>query len=353
MADTPLGANQDIAKSYFESMALPGILVRWDRVNSSGIIKYNILSSTHLDGNYTLIGTVDFPQDEFIDDKGNPSTYYKVQEVDNNNTIVTTTQPFSGDEYLLISSILYEVRQFTRKMVYQEMGIFEGSDRTWAKFAYNDWNYWPRPQIHISGSSNNGDKNSLIVLSENTPIYKTINGNTDNYSDGLLYRLDYQGRVHFFRDSDGSPYPIHEYDNIYATYAVKMFTNYEINAATIYALQAISAQPGAPKINNVGQMPFWWEQAVVQGAAFWLYRQLLANLNDREWRLLVQDPDRDAYDAIKDIRETMKSYEEWWKESLKTLPISTYPKIRTIVTQTHMLPGGRSRFFRQLWKGGV
>lgn len=352
MADTPLGANQDVSKSYFESMALPGILVRWDRINTSGVVKYNILSSTHLDGNYSLIGTVDFPQDEFIDNKGNPSTYYKVQEVDSSNAIVATTQPFSGDEYLLISSILYEVRQFTRKMVYREMGVFDGFDRTWCRFAYNNWNYWPRPQIHISGAANDGDRSPVIVLSENTPVSTTING-SDNYPDGLRYRLDYQGRVHFFRDSDGSPYPLHEYDTVYATYPVKMFTNYEINAATVYALQAISAQPGAPKISSVGQMPFWWEQAVVQGAAFWLYRQLLANLNDREWRLLVQDPDRDAYDAIKDIRETMKSYEEWWKDSLKSLPISTYPKIRTIVTQTHMLPGGRSRFFRQLWKGGV
>jgi hypothetical protein len=238
-------------------------------------------------------------------------------------------------------------------MVYREMGVFEGSDRSWCRFAYNNWNYWPRPQIHISGSSNDGDRSPLVVLSENTPTYKTISGNTDNYSDGLLYKLDYQGRVHFFRESDDSPYVIQPYDTVYATYAVKMFTNYEINAATTYALQAIASQPGAPKINSVGQMPFYWEQGVVQGAVYWLYRQLLANLNDREWRLLVQDPDRDGYDAIKDIKDTMKSYQEDWKDALKTLPISKYPSIRSIVGQTHTLPGGRSRFFRQIWKAGI
>lgn len=353
MADTPLGTNLDVAKSYFESMALPGILVRWDRITPSGVVLYNILSSTHIDGNYSLIGTVDFPQDEFVDNAGNPSKYYKVEEINASGAVIATSQPFSGDEYLLISSILYEVRQFTRKMVYREMGIFEGTDRSWCRFAYNNWNYWPRPQIFISGVSNDGDKSPLIVLSENTPIYKTISGNVDNYADGLLYRLDYQGRVHFFRESDGSPYVIHPYDTIYATYAVKMFTNYEINAATTYAFQAIVSRPGAPKITSIGQMPFYWEQGVVQGATYWLYRQLLANLNDREWRLLAQDPDRDAYDAIKDLRETMKSYYEDWKDALKTLPISKYPAIRSIVGQTHMLPGGRSRFFRQIWGKGM
>jgi hypothetical protein len=93
MADTPLGSNQDVSKSYFESMKLPGILVRWDRINQTGVVKYNILSSTHLDGNYSLIGTVYFPQDEFVDDKGNPSTYYKVEEINSSNAIVATSQP--------------------------------------------------------------------------------------------------------------------------------------------------------------------------------------------------------------------------------------------------------------------
>jgi len=352
MADTPLSYNNDVAQDYFENISTIGILVRWDRINATGVVKYNILASTHIDGNYSLIGTVDFPQDEFVHDSGTPSTYYKIQEIDGSNAVVATSQPFTGDEYLMIASILYEVRQFLRKMVYREMGVFEGTDRTWCRCAYHNWNYWPRPDIVISGLSNDGDKSPMIHLSENTPIYRTA-GNTDNYPDGLLYKLDYQGRIHFIRDTDGSPYPIQEYDTVYATYAVKMFTNYEINTALVYALQAISAQPGAPKISSFGQMPFYWEQAVVTGAAFWLYRQLLANLNEREWRLLVQDPDRDAYDAIKDIRETMKSYESWWKDSLKSLPLARYPGIRTIVTQTHMLPGGRSRFFRQMWKGGV
>ena len=350
MSDTPYGSNFDVAQTYFNSQGSYGVLVRWDRINTSNVVKYNILRSTHFDGTYELIDSVPFPQDEYIDAEGHPNFYYKIQEVNSSDTVIATSQPFSGDEQLILASVIHQVRQFMRIYVQDEEVVFEGTNRTWARVGYNNWNYWPRPQVRISGYSNDGDSSAVKTLSENTPLYTTIEG-SDNYEDGLIYKLDYQGRVYFLNATDGTPYPIHEYDTVYVSYAVKMITNYEINEAVNFALQRIAAQPGAPKITSLAGAPDYYEQAVVEGATFWLLRMLLSGLNNREWRLLLQDPEANSYDTIKEVRETAKMYEEWFKETLKTLPISKYPRIAAIVGQTHMLPGGRSRFFRSMWKG--
>jgi len=38
------------------------------------------------------------------------------------------------------------------------------------------WNYAPRPQVRITGASNEGDSDAMKFLSENTSLYTTLAG---------------------------------------------------------------------------------------------------------------------------------------------------------------------------------
>ena len=86
-----------------------------------------------------------------------------------------------------------------------------------------------------------------------------------------------------------------------------MFTNDHINNALYMALQQINAQPGASKYPNVISTPFFYEPAIVYGAVYYLLRSLLISLTNRQRRLLVEDPDAQFTDQL---RQTATMYKE-------------------------------------------
>jgi hypothetical protein len=63
----------------------------------------------------------------------------------------------------------------------------------------------------------------------------------------------------------------------------------------------------------------------------------------------MQDPESGSFDAIANLKDTIKLYESRWEDHLKNIPIATYPQIAAIVQETYMMPGGRSRYFRAIW----
>jgi hypothetical protein len=335
---------------YSNSAGNPGIYVEWERYTTSGVVSYNILRSTHIDGPYTLVDNVIWPANEFVDTEGAPNSYYKIQEVGSGNSIITTSQPIAGDELLLKSSLRYELLDLLNVPVYDEEVIFNG-DRTRANVAFPYWNYNPRPQIRISGFSNDGDQESMIFLSEYDAINKTISGSSDNYPDGLKIKMDYMGTIYFYNLAD-EPQPVHSYDTVMASYNVRLFTGAQMNEALHMALQMVNAQPGSDKFPSVASAPFYYDPAMIYGATYFLIRSLLVGLNQRQKRLILQDPDSGAYDVIGNLRDTAKMYKEDFDALLKSLPQAQYPRMRTITTPEFNMPGGRSRFFRYIWKGG-
>jgi hypothetical protein len=249
--------------------------------------------------------------------------------------------------------------------IYDEEVLFH-KNRTQASVAFPYWNYLPRPEIRITGYSNEGDRDSLITLSESTPIYRTINATYDpieysrdgnivqytdgnNYPDGLMYKADYLGNIYFVT-ATGNPVEIHSYDTVFATYNVKAFTNDQMNSALYMALQTINSQPGANKYTTVAGAPYYYEPALIYGAVYYLLRSLLVNLTQRQKRLLLDDPDKSV---ISDLRETSKMYHDDFMELVKKLPIARYPGVRGIVVPEFNMPGGRSRFFRYIWNIGT
>ena len=115
------------------------------------------------------------------------------------------------------------------------------------------------------------------------------------------------------------------------------------------ALQAINAQPGTSKYTSVTQAPFYYDAALITGATYYLLRSLTVQLKNREFKLLMADPENN--DIFNQFKEDARMYKEDFDKFLEKIPLAKYPTSKTIVTPEYMLPGGRSRFFRALFKG--
>ena len=72
--------NQSALVYYNTNITNPGIFIEWDRNNVSGVYSYKILRSAYFDGTYSLIDTVLWPINEYVDTGGTPSSYYKIQD---------------------------------------------------------------------------------------------------------------------------------------------------------------------------------------------------------------------------------------------------------------------------------
>jgi hypothetical protein len=329
--------------------------------------EYNIIVGdlnnrfTYIPTALTYVTNVQAPLTEFIDTSGNPADIYYIKQTNDDYTTLFSLPPITGDELLLKSSVLYELNALLRVPVYDEEPLY-GYLRQSATLAYGDIVTDPAPQIRITSSTNNGQNSSMFVLSP----YSAFNNSLDqaesdpfsaptynpNYPNGLFYRFTNEGKIYFF-DVYGNPTRIQEYDTILVSYYVKLFTNRQINNALYLALQAINAQPGLNKIYSVSAVPFYYDQALVSGATYYLLRQLAVGLNSRERRLLVQDPDQGSFDAVANIKDTAKMYQEEFGELLKKLPIAQRPIMGTISVPEYAMPGGRSRLFRAFFKGGA
>ncbi|MBS1722331.1 MAG: hypothetical protein JSS66_04905 [Armatimonadetes bacterium] len=342
--------SEDIPLVYYGNQTSPGVYLNWDRYPSPGsTATYRIERAVNFQGPFEAIETVDYPVNEFIDEEGRPEYYYRIVELDSSDVELRTSQPLIGEELLVKASLAYQVRDLLRVRVLDEEVPFNRG-RTVGLSSFPNWNYSPRPLIRISSDSQDGAVDPMAVMSEDSAIMRTY-GDTDNYADGLLYKLDYQGKIYFV-DTNGDPVSVDYADTVLATYYVRMFTGREMNDALYMALQQINALPGVNEYPDVGSAPFWYDAALVIGATYWLIRSLMLRLTNRETRLLVHDPREEDpwFDNLKTIADM---YKEDWGSLLKTLPKARYPSLRTVVTPEYYLPGGRSRFFRYVWKGGA
>lgn len=353
--------NQSSLVYYNTNTTNPGIFLEWERSSSTTVYSYVISRADTFDSDYFEIDTVYFPTNEYVDSDGKPTSYYKITEVDIDGFTISTSQPLRGEELLIKSSLRYELEHLLNIPIYDEEVIFH-NDRTRASVAFPYWNLFPKPEIRITGFSNEGDQDALITLKENASIYRTINADynpiaysrdgdiveyTDgyNYSDGLKIKYNFDGDIFFINDN-GLPTAIQSYDTVFCTYYVKAFTMQHMNSALYLALQTINAQPGSSKYQNVADAPYYYDPAIIYGACYYLLRNLTVQLTQRQRRLLFEDADASMFSNIK---EAASMYKEEFDKQLEKLPIARYPGIRGIVVPEFNMPGGRSRFFRYIW----
>lgn len=324
------------------------IYIMWDYSTRTNVRFYRIYRADYINGEYAVIDTIDYPKNDYYDPDGTPFMFYKVEELDEDENSLSMMGPFVGEEALVRASLYYQIRDLLELQVADEVAIFDRT-RTKANFQFHNWNYWNPVEVRIT--SPNEEDGGYQGLSTDTPVYKTaeLDSGENNYENGLVIKPNYQGTVYFNEFTTGNPYSVHGYDEVQASYQVRMFTVREMNDALSLALSAITALPGTPKVQSVSAAPFMWDAALISGAGYFLMRNLATRILNKQTRKLLLDNNIEA-SYIKGLSENLRDDFEKYKE---TLPYATYPRIFSVVSPTHTMPGGRSRMYRQIWHSGL
>jgi hypothetical protein len=161
------------------------------------------------------------------------------------------------------------------------------------------------------------------------------------------FTIDYDlGRVTF--DS-----ALTEFDTITADYNFSWFTGEELATFLTFAVQEINVfPPGSNK--SLANAPESWYPAIVYGAAKNVYRRLIHDLSYQEPRLVYgfNGKDGGGYEkSIENFKYLKENYEKDFEELKKWTKRGVWPPIGLIVAPEFTMPGGRSRWFRYLYKG--
>lgn len=188
--------------------------------------------------------------------------------------------------------------------------------------AFSNWNVRPRTIVR---------RNQLII----NQGYKI------DYKNGQII-IDNDNLVHGAIDWA---------DQIDVDYTFNYFTDEEINA---YFKQATAVWRVNPPFGGPGTIygaGATYEQILMIGAAMYAYRALLLGLTLQEKRIIFDNESwNDGWKATKDIfSELYNAYKDMWEKLLEAKKVNL-PNIASIVTPSYTLPGGRSRFFRYMYK---
>jgi hypothetical protein len=160
------------------------------------------------------------------------------------------------------------------------------------------------------------------------------------------YHIDYNnGRIIFDN-------PLSYNDEVDASYTFRFFSDQEIQSFFKMAVaEWRNAVPyGGP--SNIYSADQTMRGILMIGAALYAFRELLMQLAIQERRIIFDNTSLgDGWTNIKDLWKTIyDSYAEAWKSAKEEKKNRLY-SIAAIVQPEFTLPGGRSRYFRYLYKG--
>lgn len=213
----------------------------------------------------------------------------------------------------LSNVFIYEVMHIP---TYWEQGYRTGDNKTF-NFAFGNWNQDPRPIVRV---------NQKIHL------------------DGWF--ANYNGNIVFGKTMDLE-------DMIYAQYNFRYFSGEEILDFLNMGLYAMnSTPPSSQTYSNLNNAPFAWRYGILLYAAIQALRRLVFGLNFQERALIFAEKPENVQNAINNFKQLYSDYSTLWIEVKKEIKTLRLPGISQIVTPEYTLPGGRSRWFRYLYKSG-
>jgi len=163
------------------------------------------------------------------------------------------------------------------------------------------------------------------------------------------WTVDWNGRVFF----DGLMAPE---DSVNMMYKFAYFSDEEILAFLDFGLQMMNSVPPASETySSLVTMPVEWNAPVLLYAAILALKRLIFGLNFQEKRVIFTSPEHpDAWkDAIQNFKDLYTDYNNLWLEVKKDAKTRKLPGMALYVTPEYTLPGGRSRWFRYLYKSGT
>ena len=201
--------------------------------------------------------------------------------------------------------------------------VFTGWEKKVSRFstvynlAYQNWNMDPRPVVRL---------NNRII------------------DDGWF--VDYNGMIYF----DGIMSPE---DSVNIRYNFAYFSEEEILSFLRLSLKMMNTVPPASvTYNSLINMPMEWDAPVLLFAAMTALRRLIFGLNWREKFVIFTRPDDPGAtnQVIEHFKSLLQEYSTLWLEVKKDVKTRKLPGMAQYVTPNYTLPGGRSRFFRYMYK---
>lgn len=212
---------------------------------------------------------------------------------------------------ILLESLLGE---FQHLPIYNEIGRFRSDGKT-ALFTFGRWNQSAGVRVYLNGR--------MTDISHSVDFYR--------------------GRINFTK-------PVSEWDQLTADYNFRWFSNDELDIFINQALQVFNNY--APHtMYTIGRLPTRFGETIIMQATVFALRRLMMDL-------LCQQPAKvfggmDRADKLIGHLETLKqNYENELKDLYEQKKYGPYVGLhKAVVVPEYTLPGGRSRWFRYLFKG--
>lgn len=294
-----------------------------------------LVSVRNLDGEEIMSGVPEKIVDGFyifdwiIDDSQDPGNY-----------LAFWTYEYQGQEYSQIQQItvaqkgslpsnsLYADRLSSMRValtvhlgcaqaipVYKEQGIIEADKRT-VSFNFPRWN------------QNMGTR---VFLNEQPVI------------EGAIFDY-FKGKVIFDQT-------LTEYDTVTCDYNFRWFDDPDLDRFMQNALSIVNSYPPAGNY-NLDRLPDRFIPHVLYGATKDAIRQLLMCLQFQEPKEVFGGPEA-AQTAFQQLETLKQNYEKDFRDLLEQKKFGPYKGLtKAIVVPEYTLPGGRSRWFRYLFKSG-
>lgn len=141
-------------------------------------------------------------------------------------------------------------------------------------------------------------------------------------------------------------------DQFFVQYQFRYFSDEELLSFLNEGLYMMNAIPPASSyFSTLANAPLNWRAGIVLYAGIQALRRLVFGLNFAERAIIFgEDWDNHVQASIDNFKALYSDYMTLWMEISKNIK-KTLPGISQFVTPEYTLPGGRSRWFRYLYKG--
>jgi len=233
--------------------------------------------------------------------------------------VVTQEVLTAKNESELMVGLYYMIKKSQEIDIENEMAKISSNGLV-AKFTFKRWN----------------------TFCDRTRIYR----NNELITSG--FTIDYEAGELVFDNA------ISEFDTITADYNFQYFSGEEMAMFLHLAVNEINlVPPGSTR--TLANAPVIWFPAIVYGAAVNAYRRLIHDLSYQQSKIIYGIEGVTGIgsfnDSIENFKYLKENYEKSFEEAAKNAKRSTWPTIGVIVASEFTMPGGRSRWFRYLFKG--
>jgi hypothetical protein len=247
---------------------------------------------------------------------------FTVNDIDyiETQTVIIHTGTDDAGATILYNERLIAFREGLEKLIIcaQQIPVYfeqakPSFDRKKFSFTYGKWNQSQRVKVY---------RNKKIL------------------TDGITIN-HFKGNVTF--DQEILPQDIVNMD-----YDFRWFSDDELDQFLNNALMAFNSFPPVRNYSLLN-VPSIHMPAILYGAAKDALRQLMMCLQFQEPQLVFGGPDR-AQQVFSNIETLKQNYEKDWDKLTEVKKFGAYPKMNVMIVPEYTLPGGRSRWFRYLFK---